>query len=86
MALKARTALTRPSSSSSLEPNSISYRFIRAVRNTALEDILFKEIGEVQITGQIPHEWQNSKVVMIPNSEKTILKSKNGDPLTSSTA
>ena len=41
MALKARTALSGTSSSLSPGPNGISYRFIKAIKDTVLEDMLF---------------------------------------------
>ena len=70
MAIKVRTALSGTSSSSSPGPDGISYRFIKAIKDTTLGDMLFQEIGEVLATGIIPYEWQESKVVMIPKPGK----------------
>ena len=81
MALKVRTALSSTSSSSSPGPDGISYRPIKAIKDTVLGDSLFKEIGEVLITGRIPYEWQDSKVVMISKPGKDYQQVKGWRPI-----
>ena len=63
---KLRKALQRTSNTSAPGPNGMSYRFIKALRDTIFEDELLTQLAKELQRGRAPMEWQLSKVVMIP--------------------
>ena len=76
MIIKVEAALSGTQNSSAPGSDSISYRFIKAIKGTILEERLLEEVVKNLIKGIIPREWQNSKVVMIPKPEKDHKKMK----------
>lgn len=76
MVIKVKTALSRTQNSSAAEPDGISYRFIKTIKDSILREKLIEEVAKNQSKGIIPSEWQNSKVVMIHKPGKDHKKTK----------
>ena len=65
-----REALQGTSNSSASGLDGISYRFIKAIKDTVLGTLLFHQLASYIVRGEIPTEFQLSKVVMIPKPSK----------------
>ena len=66
-----REALQGMSNSSAPGPDGISYRFIKAIKDTVLDELLFCQLASYIAKGEIPTEFQLSKVMMIPKPDNT---------------
>ena len=73
---KVEVALSGTQNSSAPRPDSISYRFIKRIKNTTLGEKLLEEVARNLVKGTILREWQNSKMVMIPKPRKVYEKTK----------
>ena len=65
-----REALQGTSNCSASGPDGISYRFIKAIKDIVLGTLLFRQLASYIAKGEIPAEFQLSKVVMIPKPGK----------------
>ena len=65
-----KKALQGTSNSSAPGPDGISYRFIKAIKDTELGKNLFHQLATNLSRGHIPTDFQRSKVVMIPKPGK----------------
>ena len=81
LVMKVKIMLSRTQNSSALGPDSISYRFIKTIKETILEEKVIEEVARNLIKGTILREWQNSKVVMIPKLRKDHTKTKGWRPI-----
>ena len=76
MIVKVEVALGGTQNSSAPGRDSISYRFIKRIKETMLGERILEEVARNLIKGTIPREWQNSEVVMIPKPRKDHEKTK----------
>ena len=78
---KVREALRGTSNKSAPGPDGISYRFIKVVLDMRLGKELIREIAKSLKEGQVPEEWQWSKVVFIPKLNKDHKAAKGWRPI-----
>ena len=76
---KVETVLNGTQNSSAPSPDSISYRFIKAVKDTIQGKKVLEEMVHNLIKGIILEQWQNSKVIIIPNLGRTKKEQRGGD-------
>ena len=76
-----REALQGTSNSSAPGPDGISYRFIKAIKDTVLGTLLFRQLASYIARGEIPTEFQLSKVMMIPKPGKNYKHMKGWRPI-----
>ena len=81
MVTKVETTLSRTQNSSAPETDSISYRFIKVIKDTILVEKILEEVAKNLIKEIILKEWQKSKVVMIPKPRKDHEKTKEWRPI-----
>ena len=63
--------------SSAPRPDGISYRLIKAVRDTRLGEELIKEVALHLLEGTIPAKWKEMRVVLIPKPRRDVTLTKN---------
>jgi len=77
----AKEALSKTSNASAVGLNGISYRFIKAIMRTELEEELIDEVTRNIQHGRILKEWQYFKVVMISKPGKNHKTTKGWRPI-----
>ena len=65
-----REVLQGTSNSSAPGPDGISYRFIKAIKDTVLGTLLYRQLASYIAKGEIPVKFQLSKVMLIPKLGK----------------
>ena len=76
-----RRALGRTKNGSAPGPDGISYRLIKAVKDTRLGRELIEEVVENLWRGVIPAAWRQMRVVFIPKPGRDLTAAKNWRPL-----
>ena len=75
-------ALMGAKNSSAPGPDGVSYRLIKAVRDTPLGQGVIKEVVESLLEGRTPPEWREMRVVLIPKPGRDLIKTKSWRPST----
>ena len=76
-----RRALSKTNNGSAPGPDGISYRLIKAVRDTRLGRELIDEVVDNLWRGGIPAAWRQMRVVFIPKPGRDLSVAKNWRPL-----
>ena len=79
---KTYAALLGTSNSSALGPDRINYKILRMANQTCLGVQLMVQVATNLVTGTIPREWQDSKMVFIPKLGKDHTQLKARRPIT----
>jgi len=74
-------ALMGTKNSSAPGPDGISYRLIKAIKDTPLEQGLLQEVVENLLKGVIPKRWKEMRVVLIPKPGRDLTKTKSWRPI-----
>ena len=74
-------ALGRTKNGSAPGPDGISYRLIKAVRDTRLGRELVDEVVDCLVHGVIPSAWREMRVVLIPKPGRDLTLTKSWRPL-----
>lgn len=72
-----RKALMGTTNSSAPGPDGVSYRLIKAVRDTPLGEELISEVALHLLEGTIPAKWKEMRVVLIPKLWRDLTLTKN---------
>ena len=81
MIAKIETALVGTQNCLAPEPDGISYRFIKRIKEMILGERILEQVARNLTKGTIPREWQDSKVDMIPKPRKDHEKTKGCRPI-----
>ena len=78
---RVRRALMGTKNSSAPGPDGISYRLIKAVKDTPLGEELINEVAVQLLEGNIPDKWKEMRVVLIPKPGRDLTITKNWRPI-----
>ena len=76
-----RDALSGTKNNSAAGPSGVSYRLIKAVRDTRLDSELFGEVVTALRGGYIPDRWRDMRVILIPKPGRDLTRTTNWRPL-----
>ena len=72
-----RKALVGTKNSSALGPDGVSYRLMKAVRDTPLGEELISEVALHLLEGTRPAKWKEMRVVLIPKPGRDLTLTEN---------
>ena len=74
-------ALSGTSNSSAPGPDGVSYKLLKAIKDTRLGKDVVEEVATNLIRGKIPDRWKEMRVVLIPKPGRDLTKTKSWRPI-----
>ena len=78
---RVRRTLMGTQNSSALGTDGISYRLVKAIKDTPLGEELVNEVAVQFLEGTIPDKWKEMRVVLIPKPDRDLTVTKNWRPI-----